>query len=188
MLDVTSDLQIPTFVAVSGRKNHRTEDIIIGAGSHFDPQVALSRALTELNQFLPAVVRQNDAGETIYAIGDQDAINWFKNARMDEQTYLLPAEGALPRQADDFAMRRSSDLRDDVLACVDVVSRAGMEFLVLDQTRQDIGMPVVRVVVPGMRHFWRRLGAGRLYDVPVAQGWLAQPTPEDQINPMSMFF
>lgn len=188
VLDVTSDLRIPTFVAVSGRHSHATEDIIIGAGSHFDPQVALSRALTELNQFLPAVIQQTNAGETIYALGDQDAIHWFKTARMAEQSYLLPAESAPAHTADAFTVQRNADLRDDVLACVETVGRAGMEFLVLDQTRQDIGMPVVRVVVPGMRHFWRRLGPGRLYDLPVALGWLRQPTPEHAINPMSMFF
>ena len=26
---------------------------------------------------------------------------------------------------------------------------------------------MVRVIAPGLRHFWRRLGPGRLYDVPV---------------------
>lgn len=188
VLDITSDLQVPTFVAVSGRLHHACEDIIIGAGSHFDPQVALSRALTELNQFLPAVFQQNAAGETTYTIDDQDAISWFKTARMAAQRYLVPDEGAPARTAADFVVRRHTDLRDDVLHCVDLVAQAGMEFLVLDQTRQDIGMPVVRVVVPGMRHFWRRLGPGRLYDVPVAMGWLKHPTPEAEMNPLSMFF
>ncbi|MFS8159836.1 MAG: hypothetical protein ACMG6E_06430, partial [Candidatus Roizmanbacteria bacterium] len=48
--------------------------------------------------------------------------------------------------------------------------------------------PVVKVFAPGMRHFWRRLGAGRLYDVPVAQGWLQHPTAEAQMNPRNVFF
>jgi oxazoline/thiazoline synthase len=42
--------------------------------------------------------------------------------------------------------------------------------------------------VPGMRHFWRRLGAGRLYDVPVRLGWLDRPAREDELNPRSVFF
>jgi ribosomal protein S12 methylthiotransferase accessory factor len=49
-------------------------------------------------------------------------------------------------------------------------------------------VPVARVVVPGLRHFWRRLGPGRLYDVPVRLGWLAAPVAEAQLNPLSMFF
>ena len=43
-------------------------------------------------------------------------------------------------------------------------------------------------MAPGLRHFWRRLGPGRLYDVPVRLGWLDRPTPEDEINPWNVFF
>ena len=35
-----------------------------------------------------------------------------------------------------------------------IVEAQGMEVLVLDQTRAEVGMPVVKVVVPGLRHFW----------------------------------
>jgi oxazoline/thiazoline synthase len=62
-----------------------------------------------------------------------------------------------------------------------------MEVLVLDQTRPDIGLPVVKVIVPGMRHFWARLGPGRLYDVPVRLGRQAKPTPYEELNPIPMF-
>ncbi len=54
-----------------------------------------------------------------------------------------------------------------VTACVDIAKQAGLDFLVLDQTRPDIEVPVVRVIVPGLRHFYRRFAPGRLYDVPV---------------------
>ncbi len=54
-----------------------------------------------------------------------------------------------------------------------------MEMLVLDQTRPDIGLRVAKVIVPGMRHMWKRLGTGRLYDVPVSMGWLKEALTED---------
>ena len=63
----------------------------------------------------------------------------------------------------------------------------GLEMLVLDQTRPDIGLPVVRVIVPGLRHFWARLGPGRLYDVPVRLGLLDEPTPYEKLNPIPLF-
>ena len=62
-----------------------------------------------------------------------------------------------------------------------------MEVLVLDQTRSEIGLPVVKVVVPGLRHFWARFAPGRLYDVPVRLGWLSRPTCEADLNPIPMF-
>jgi oxazoline/thiazoline synthase len=63
----------------------------------------------------------------------------------------------------------------------------GMEVLVLDQTRPDIGLPVVKVIVPGMRHFWARLAPGRLFDVPVRLGRQSAPTEYADLNPYPMF-
>jgi ribosomal protein S12 methylthiotransferase accessory factor len=62
-----------------------------------------------------------------------------------------------------------------------------MEMLVLDLTRADAGMPVAKVIVPGLRHFWARFAPGRLYDVPVAMGWLERPVPEAELNPTPVF-
>jgi ribosomal protein S12 methylthiotransferase accessory factor len=63
-----------------------------------------------------------------------------------------------------------------------------MDMLVLEQTRPDVGLAVVRVVVPGLRHFWQRFAPGRLYDVPVELGWCDQPAREQDLNPCPMFF
>ena len=52
VLDVTSDLGIPTFVAMTHWMEDGQENIEFGSGAHFDPRIALLRALTELNQFL----------------------------------------------------------------------------------------------------------------------------------------
>jgi len=59
--------------------------------------------------------------------------------------------------------------------------------LVLDQTRPEIGLPVVKVIVPGLRHFWTRFAPGRLYDAPVRLGWLERPLAETDLNPIPMF-
>jgi len=71
-----------------------------------------------------------------------------------------------------------------VTACVGLAKRAGLDFLVLDQTRPDIEVPVVRVIVPGLRHFYRRFAPGRLYDVPVKLGLRDRPLPEHELNPL----
>jgi ribosomal protein S12 methylthiotransferase accessory factor YcaO len=65
---------------------------------------------------------------------------------------------------------------------VDIAGRAGLDFLVLDQTRPDIETPVVRVIVPGLRHFYIRFAPGRLYDVPVKLGYLDQPLTESEFT------
>jgi ribosomal protein S12 methylthiotransferase accessory factor len=80
----------------------------------------------------------------------------------------------------------SDDLHDDVVRCRQLVGALGQELLVLDQTRPEIGLPVVKVVVPGLRHCHARLAPGRLYDVPVKLGWLPAPLREEQLNPWPM--
>ena len=72
--------------------------------------------------------------------------------------------------------------------CVERLGGLGHEVIVLDQTRPDIELAVVKVMSPGLRHFWRRLGPGRLYDVPTRLGWLDAPHAEDDLNPLSIFF
>jgi ribosomal protein S12 methylthiotransferase accessory factor len=186
VLDITSDLGIPSFAAVSRRVDSTEERVVVGFGAHFEARLAALRALTEVNQFLVAFdhVDENLADNLSF---DPDALNWWSTATLDNQPYLAPREGA-PRTAADYADLSSDDLREDVLTCSRLAERHGMEALVLDQTRPDIGLAVVKVVVPGMRHFWARLAPGRLYEVPVRLGWLERPLDEDELNPIPIFF
>ena len=90
-------------------------------------------------------------------------------------------------QFTDYPHIASDDLLDDVQLCQKIVEEKNMEMLVLDQTRPDIGLRVAKVIVPGMRHMWKRWGKGRLYDVPVKMGWLPEPLTEAQLNPFPMW-
>lgn len=188
VLDISNDFNIPAFAALSRRKNQTTEDIIYGFGAHFDPLMAITRALTEVNQVLPAVLSFNDDGSTNYSCADELAKNWWQNATIKNQPYLLPDENLPPKTLNDYPQLGSNDLRDDVITCVDIAQERGLETLVLDQTRPDIGLNVVKVIVPGLRHFWKRWGKGRLYDLPVQLGQLARSRQENELNPYPIFF
>jgi ribosomal protein S12 methylthiotransferase accessory factor len=183
-LDLTSDLGIPVVAAISRRTDRAPEEILFAFGAHFDPHIAVVRALTEMNQFLPAVVNVDRDGR--YAYDDPDAVHWWKTATLEREPYLVPADGAATRIGD-WVDLSTDDTADDVRIAQRIVEDRGLEFLVLDQTRPDIGLPVARVVVPGLRHFWARLGPGRLYDVPVELGWLPAPRAEDELNPIGIF-
>jgi ribosomal protein S12 methylthiotransferase accessory factor len=63
-----------------------------------------------------------------------------------------------------------------------------MELHVMNMTHPDVRMPVVKVMVPGMRHFWPRYAPGRLYDVPVIMGWRSSPLAEDALNSTPIFW
>ena len=182
MLDVTSDIGIPTFVAVSRRPHAQTEDIIYGAGAHTDPRIAALRAICELNQCLTWLPRPGRSdGRPM--IDDPLALSWWETARLADCSWLAPAADKPLHKASSYPLIESTDTREDVERCRKLVESQGMEFLVLDQTRPDIGLPVVRVVVPGMRHFWARFAPGRLYDVPVRMGNRERPLAEAGLNP-----
>jgi oxazoline/thiazoline synthase len=188
VLDLTSDFTIPTFAAISRSSDRLTEDIVLGFGAHFDPQIAISRALTEVNQVLPSVLSIQTDGRTVYPqFTDPIAITWWKNATINNQPYLIPDDTVTPKVQSDYPQLANDDFLEDIRCCQRIVEKHGMEILILDQTRPDVGLRVAKVIIPGMRHWWRRLGTGRLYEVPVKMGWLAEPLTEDQLNPFPMW-
>jgi ribosomal protein S12 methylthiotransferase accessory factor len=188
VLDITSDLGIPVFAGVSRRIDGNSEDIIVGFGAHLDPMVALMRALTEVNQFLPAVEQRDAQGNTVYWFHEAEAISWWQTAKVAEQDYLLPRSDIPMRRLSTFNNLSSGDLKVDVELCVQIAAARGLDTLVLDQTQPDVGMAVAKVVMPGLRHFWKRFGPGRLYDAPVTLDWLQRPREESQLNPIGIFF
>jgi oxazoline/thiazoline synthase len=180
MLDVTSDLGIPSFVTIAHWMENSQECVEFGSGAHFDARIAALRAMTELNQFLSIGLMGGRDPKPSSQESNQDNSPPF---RLQDHPYLTPSGAAVVRP--DFGSKFGNlDTREQVTACVNLVKRAGLDFLVLDQTRPDIEVPVVRVIVPGLRHFYRRFAPGRLYDVPVKLGWRDRPLPENELNPL----
>lgn len=190
VLDITSDLNIPTFAAISRRVDQPAENILLGFGAHFDAQLAILRALTEVNQSLPADCSELTLSQDSYGYQDRDRaeVTWWQAATVQDHPYLLPDTTARLKTLADYSLYDSDDLYSDVMAGVQLLQAKGMETLVLDQTRPDLGLHVVKVMVPGLRHCWPRFGPGRLYKVPVQMGWLSAPLTEEQLNPQPAFF
>ena len=177
VLDVTSDLGVPSYVAIMHWIEDGKENIEFGSGAHFDRRIAMLRSLTELSQFLS--INVIDGGGLR---GDRSTLDGTTPLRLENYPFLQPANDAPP--APELGMSVPLDsVKEQVEACVEVARRAGYDFLALDQTRPDVEVPVVRVIVPGLRHFYKRFGPGRLYDVPVKLGWLDKPLREDELTP-----
>jgi bacteriocin biosynthesis cyclodehydratase domain-containing protein len=176
VLDITTDLEIPTVVAVSANTEGR--ELLMGFGSHLDSRIAVCRAVTEMTQMWASV------GSTFF--DDPELTSWFENETLQTQPQFVPAAASL-RRATDFPKVDSSDLRDDVEYCVRVAARCGVEVLVQDLSRPEFDLSVVRVSAPGLRPPWARFAQGRLYDVPVALGWVSAATPEPAMNPIPFF-
>jgi bacteriocin biosynthesis cyclodehydratase domain-containing protein len=175
VLDVTNDLGDPTYDAIMHWIKDGQENIEFGSGAHFDRRIALLRSLTELSQFLSIGLMGGGSG-------DKSSLDGITPLRLENYPFLIPASH--PVVAPELGINVPLDsAREQVEACVEIARRAGHDFLVLDQTRPDVEVSVARVIVPGLRHFYRRFAPGRLYDVPVKLGLLDRPLPESELTP-----
>ncbi|MEJ1977086.1 MAG: YcaO-like family protein [Acetobacteraceae bacterium] len=147
--DVTSDIGLPAFAClVASAQGSDGVAPELGFGCHADRDVALSRALTEAAQARLTVISgaRDDIGEGGY----RDA-GLLRQHRAARDWLLAPARRdyrAVPSVAGDTL---AFDL-DAALACL---ARAGLaQVICFDLTRPDIGIPVVRVIVPGLEGPW----------------------------------
>lgn len=169
-IDIAHDLRIPTFAALACDARH--ERFSIGFGCHLDPCIALQRALTEVNQLLDV---------------DAKAPPPWDREKLSSDRFLYPCADLPQTDSTTWPPIGGTDLREDVELCVTRLSTLGMDTLVVNKTRPDIGLSVVQTIVPGLCHFWPRFGAQRLYDVPVRQGWLPRAREETELNRALLF-
>jgi ribosomal protein S12 methylthiotransferase accessory factor len=179
VLDVTTDLGIPAAVAVGVGLPAFGQAPLMGYGAHVDPVIAVVRALTELAQ-MQAPFSAMPAGTHIDFPGHAERV-WFTQVSTESEPWLAPRGMVAPQSAP------GHDSVDAALE--DVLSRLttrGLQVLWADCTRPDVGLPVVRTFVPGLRHFWQRLGPGRIYNVPAEIGWCEPGYTEEDLNPRAM--
>jgi bacteriocin biosynthesis cyclodehydratase domain-containing protein len=170
LLDVTTDLGVPVVVAVT-RRLAGPPGWTLGFGAAESLPAAALRAVAEIAQLLPRADSPRLPGP----------LPWSDTAPPEENPHLVPSGRAVPASAptEGPAGRGLEPLTA-------ALRGAGLRAYVIDQTHPLVGVPVVRVVVPGLVHFWRRLGAGRLYDVPVRMGWRSRPMAEADVNPLDL--
>jgi ribosomal protein S12 methylthiotransferase accessory factor len=175
VLDLTNDLGIPVFSAnlFGGDEGGQCESI--GLGCHRDPHIALERAVAELGQCWIIACKREGVGKAKHFPGDREG-------------FLRADPFQAQKTCSDFPWEQRTDFRDDIDDAVSLLRAQGLEMLLIDLTRPDVGFPVVRVIVPGMVHFWPRFGCYRLFDVPAAAGWIAAGRSEDDLNPVPFCF
>jgi bacteriocin biosynthesis cyclodehydratase domain-containing protein len=180
VLDLTVDLGMPCYVAIS----HRTEtgtDVLFGFGAHPVARLAVRRALQEMDQLSPLLGDSPTGGS--YHAGDPAAVTWFGSVSTQAETWLLP-HGTVPLPD---VVPAPATTTDTIAELVAGLHRAGIEAIVIDQSRPELELAVARVIAPGLRHFRRRNAPGRLYDVPVRLGWRSKPIAESELNPLDIF-
>ena len=161
VLDISTDLRVPAFAALSSDRTAEAGNLTLGFGAHFDPLRGLRHALIEMSLFLPELC----AGRRRSICSGPEPAG----------SYLWPSHLTSWSPAVKGADASIADVEE-------VAADHGIDVFVLDQTRADVGVPVARVVAPRLCHFWARRGHRRLFDVPVAMGWRRRPNSESDLN------
>jgi ribosomal protein S12 methylthiotransferase accessory factor len=143
--DITSDIGIPAFICRIAERRQPpvvTADDAEGMGCHPDRNVALLRALTE--------AAQSRLG-TISGARD-DPSGWDHADGADQEPSTAPEmAGAAIRDFTAVPMFDGDSLDADVAWELGALRSAGIsEVVAVDLTHEDFGIPVVRVIVPGL--------------------------------------
>lgn len=143
--DTTSDVGIASFYCLVMGRGDDAADPEFGGGCHPAREVALLRALTEAAQ-----------ARTTYIAGSRDDFrpedySPTLRARRSRACRALMDAPAPVRAFHDVPTREADRLRDDVMWTLQRLEAVGIRQVVaVDLTKPELGLPVVRVVVPGL--------------------------------------
>jgi ribosomal protein S12 methylthiotransferase accessory factor len=203
----TLDHAIPCcwVMAVDEQDREGMPKALCGAGSHPNPEDALTNALLELAAMLtrsydwfkgqresalemlvdPMKVQEMDHHSLLYFLPEAfERLHFLSQSR--QQCTFQQAFGNIYRKPVRL------DLRDDLKELVDYYLRLGIDVIVVDQTTAEqalLGLHCVKVIMPGMLpmtfgHQYRRYsGFQRLYQLPYQLGYRTSPLTDAEINP-----
>ena len=143
--DTTSDVGVASFYCLVMGEDDGFVYPEFGSGCHPARQVALLRALTEAAQ-----------ARTTYIAGSRDDFSRSDysetaRSRRSERCRMLMDTGGEERYFHDVPSSESETIREDVDWIIGRLQSVGIQqVLVVDLTRPEFGIPVVRVVIPGL--------------------------------------
>jgi ribosomal protein S12 methylthiotransferase accessory factor len=144
--DITSDIGIPTIAAVSDDTRLRDPTLLtIGMGSHTSARIAVLRALTEVAQ--SRLTQIHGAREDTTVADIRKKMGYERAKRMNRYWFEAPIQEKFSK----IPSFDSPDFLDDIMLTIRRLKAAGLSRVIAtDLTRAEIGVPVVRVVVPGL--------------------------------------
>jgi ribosomal protein S12 methylthiotransferase accessory factor YcaO len=144
--NITSDIGIPTFNAssiewITNNYGYLTE----GHGTHPDARIALLRAITEVSQTRAANIQG--------ARDDLRKIKYRENNTDDKYAWqFMPSNRTI--KFSEIKTYINEDILDDIKIVLDCLKMAELKTaIIVTLTNDDIGIPVVRAIVPGLETF-----------------------------------
>ena len=145
--DLTCDTGIPTIGAAADDVATKDPEMLtIGVGTHLDPEIAAVRAITEVAQ---SRATHRD-GKKINAQLQRATVQ-MGYERVKELNRLWFGEGRGSVNLSDIPDGSTDDVLDDIEVVLGSLMNAGFDSVIaVDLTRPELGVPVVRMIVPGL--------------------------------------
>jgi thioglycine synthase len=147
--DITSDIGIPTMAAVADDVLLKDPMLLtIGIGTHTSARIAVMRALTEVAQ--SRLTQIHGAREDTTLAELRKKMGYDRAKRIN--AYWFKDNGLVDYHQ--IASYDSDDFLTDIQFMMEALNKKGLDrVIVVDLTRKEIGIPVVRVIVPGLEVF-----------------------------------
>jgi len=159
--DVTLDVPIPSFFTWIERPTEMGPAVCVGSTSRLDPKAALRKCFLEAGQgipyfrFLLGQLKDWEPSDDFMNVTsfDHHCVFYLKRPDLVPEafSFLEDVEGEVPLSS--IKNRSTGRVLGDIQACVELLRQAGLEVIVVEITTPDIreiGLRVVRVIIPGM--------------------------------------
>lgn len=145
---VPSDTGIPTVIAVTDDVKLKDPALLVmGAGSHLKPEIAVSRAITEAAQ--SRLVQIQGAREDTDREGFIRSVGYDRMKRLN-RFWFEEGEKISLSEVQDLSRKSPVENIDVILEKLKGLTE---RVLVVDLSREEIKVPVVRVIIPGFELF-----------------------------------
>ncbi len=153
-----TDTGVPTVVAASDDEKLRDASLLVmGAGSHSDPEIAALRALTEVAQSRATQI--HGAREDTDRESSMRTIGYERMKRLNRHWFAVPSKTI---ELDTIETSATSTIDGDIRSTLEGLSGVADRVIVSDLTVSGIGVPAVRVIIPGFEvYFLDRERKGR---------------------------
>lgn len=147
---IPSDTGFTTVALALDDASKRATLLVYGAGTHSDPRIAAIRAITEAAQsrLMQIECERRDAMKAALA----RTVSYEVIKKRNKHWFEAKGNGMEP---DELPYLATDTIDGDITTALEQLRRIVSRVIVVDLTREEIGIPVVRVIIPGFEVYAR---------------------------------
>lgn len=156
--DVTTDIGIPSYVALLDCRSIEQPAFVYGSGAHLDPEVAILRALTEaiqlrVSQMILLRYKPELRFKKVEGLGC-DSHDIIENMISPDSAELIEPifkDNNGKTSINKYERYILTTLDECLQIAINKINCAGFDVLYKNIERESVGMPAVRVIIPGLQ-------------------------------------